>query len=50
MALALSAAAAVAVVTFWTAMQRGIRALERMGAEIRGAARGDDVNKDTSRG
>jgi ABC-2 type transport system permease protein len=32
MAFALSAAAAVAIGTFWTAMQRGIRALEQMGA------------------
>jgi ABC-2 type transport system permease protein len=31
MALALSAAAAVAIGTFWTAMQRGVQALERMG-------------------
>jgi ABC-2 type transport system permease protein len=32
MAASLSAAAAVAVATFWTSMQRGIRALEAMGA------------------
>jgi ABC-2 type transport system permease protein len=32
MGFALAAAAAVAVVTFWTAMQRGIRSLEQMGA------------------
>jgi ABC-2 type transport system permease protein len=32
MALALSLAAAVALVTFWTAMQRGIQALEDMGS------------------
>jgi ABC-2 type transport system permease protein len=32
MALSLSVAAAVALVTFWTAMQRGIRALEELGA------------------
>jgi ABC-2 type transport system permease protein len=31
MALSLSGAAAVAVLTFWTAMQRGVRALEQMG-------------------
>jgi ABC-2 type transport system permease protein len=32
MAFSLAAAAAVAIATFWTAMQRGIRALEDMGA------------------
>jgi len=32
MAFALAAAAAVAVATFWTAMQKGVRALEAMGA------------------
>jgi ABC-2 type transport system permease protein len=31
MVLAFLAAAAVAVATFWTAMQRGVRALEQMG-------------------
>ena len=35
MALALAAAAAVAIGTFWTAMQRGIRALERWARECR---------------
>jgi uncharacterized protein YjiS (DUF1127 family) len=31
MGLSLSVAAAIAIATFWTAMRRGVRALEQMG-------------------